>query len=324
MTTAQGIENRTVGEAEAGLRLDRWFKRHYPLLTHARLEKLLRTGQIRIDGQRAKSNARIEPGQIIRVPPMTETAPGPPGPPRLAAQDVAFIRGLVIAEEPGFFVLNKPAGLAVQGGTKTRRHIDGLLPGLAAKGERPRLVHRLDRDTSGILLIARGANEAAELGKLFRLHKVTKIYWALTHGVPSPRAGTIDHPLAKTGPRGEERMTVEDEVEEGQRAITRYEVVETVGSKFAWLALEPVTGRTHQLRAHLAAIGHPIVGDNKYGTEPIPEGLGSGLHLHARRITVPRAKRSFVAEAPLSPHMKVSWRFFGFEESSAKGTLAGR
>ena len=315
---------QTVSEAEAGLRLDRWFKRHYPTLTHARLEKLLRTGQIRIDGQRVKSGERLEAGQIIRVPPMTETASATSGPPRLPPEDVAFIRGLVIAEEPGFFVLNKPAGLAVQGGTKTRRHIDGLLPGLAPKGERPRLVHRLDRDTSGVLLIARGASEAAELGKLFRLHKVTKIYWALTHGVPSPRAGTIDLPLAKTGPRGEERMTVEADKDEGQRAITRYEVVETVGAKFAWVALEPVTGRTHQLRAHLAAIGHPIAGDNKYGTEPAPDGIAPGLHLHARRITVPRPKRAFVAEAPLPPHMKATWRFFGFEEGSAKGTLAGR
>jgi 23S rRNA pseudouridine955/2504/2580 synthase len=307
---------RTVSEAEAGLRLDRWFKRHFPGITHVHLEKLLRTGQIRIDGKRAKSGDRLEAEQSIRVPPIEGAEPKPGATPRLSTEDLRFIRSLVIAEEPGFFVLNKPAGLAVQGGTKTRRHIDALLPGLAGKGERPRLVHRLDRDTSGILLIARSANDAALLAKLFQNRKISKVYWALTHGVPSPRAGIIDLALAKTGPLGEQRMAVE---EEGQRAITRYEVIDTVGGKFAWVALEPVTGRTHQLRAHLAAIGHPILGDPKYGETDEPVGIPPGLQLHARRILVPRpGKPPFAAEAPLPAHMKAAWRNLGLEVGSEK------
>jgi 23S rRNA pseudouridine955/2504/2580 synthase len=309
-------EGRAVTEAEAGLRLDRWFKRHFPGLTHVHLEKLLRTGQIRLDGRRAKSGDRLEAGQSIRVPPIEGAEPKQGSAPRLSPEDIRFIRSLVIAEEPGFFVLNKPAGLAVQGGTKMRRHIDALLPGLAGKGERPRLVHRLDRDTSGILLIARSATDAAALAKLFQTRKISKVYWALTHGVPSPRAGVIDLPLAKTGPRGEERMAVE---EEGRRAITRYETIDTVGGKFAWVALEPVTGRTHQLRAHLAAIGHPILGDPKYGEAAEPAGILPGLQLHARRVLVPRSgKRPFAAEAPLPAHMKAAWRLLGFEEGAEK------
>jgi 23S rRNA pseudouridine955/2504/2580 synthase len=313
-------EGRAVTEAEAGLRLDRWFKRHFPGLTHVHLEKLLRTGQVRLDGKRAKSGDRLEAGQSIRVPPMAGAEPKPGPALRLSPQDIRFIRSLVIAEEPGFFVLNKPAGLAVQGGTKTRRHIDGLLPGLAGKGERPRLVHRLDRDTSGVLLIARSAADAAVLAKLFHGRKISKIYWALTQGVPSPRAGIIDLALAKTGPLGEQRMAVE---EEGQRAITRYEIIDTVGDKFAWVALEPVTGRTHQLRAHLAAIGHPILGDLKYGAATEPAGVPPGLQLLARRILVPRpGKRPFAAEAPLPAHMKAAWCLLGLEEGAEK--TAGR
>lgn len=321
------VVSRAVAEAEEGIRLDRWFKRHYPAVSHGRLEKLLRTGQIRIDGARAKSNDRLQPGQIVRVPPIESDATRPvkqatPIPDR----DVRFIRSLVLRKEPGFFVLNKPAGLAVQGGSKTTRHLDALLPALAEKGEeRPRLVHRLDRDTSGAIVIARSAAAAAELAALFRSKAVTKIYWALVHGVPSPRVGTIDVPLAKEGGRGNERMEPQEEDSEaGQRAITHYEVISNVAHKFAWVALMPVTGRTHQLRAHLAAIGHPIGGDPKYGQ---PEAFGGevplGLQLHARRVSLPAGKRRTISvEAPLPPHMAETWRLFGFEEGEANQALA--
>ncbi|MFZ1990710.1 MAG: RluA family pseudouridine synthase [Alphaproteobacteria bacterium] len=310
------------------MRLDRWFKRHYPAVSHGRLEKLLRTGQIRIDGARAKSNDRLKPGQIIRVPPIEpDTARPEKQAAPISDRDARFVRSLVLRTEPGFLVLNKPAGLAVQGGSKTTRHLDALLPALAGRGEeRPRLVHRLDRDTSGAIVIARSAASAAELAALFRTKAVTKIYWALVHGVPSPRAGTIDVALAKQGGRGNERMEPqEDDSEEGQRAITHFEVVSNVAHQFAWVALMPVTGRTHQLRAHLAAIGHPIVGDPKYGK---PEDFGgeipSGLQLHARRISLPGGKRRKISvEAPLPPHMAETWRLFGFEEGEANQALAG-
>jgi 23S rRNA pseudouridine955/2504/2580 synthase len=316
------VDACTVEAQDAGIRLDRWFKRHYPGLAHGQLEMLLRKGVIRIDGQRAKSGDRLAPGQIIRVPPMAEASAGAPA--QVTPEDARFVRGLVIATEPGFFVLNKPPGLAVQGGTKTRRHIDGLLPGLAEGGERPRLVHRLDRDTSGVLLVARSAADAAELARLFRGREVTKIYWALTQGVPNPRAGLIDLALAKIGPRGEERMSVDEEGDDGRRAVTRYEVVDAAADKFAWVALQPVTGRTHQLRAHMAATGTPIVGDAKYGTAETGLPIPPGLQLHARRIELPRPKGRFTAEAPLPAHMQAAWRLFGFDAGAAKAALARR
>lgn len=321
------VASRPVAEADDGIRLDRWFKRHFPAVSHGRLEKLLRTGQIRVDGARAKASDRLKPGQTIRVPPMEPDAgraikQDTP----ISDRDARFVRSLVLREEPGFFVLNKPAGLAVQGGSKTTRHLDGLLPALAPKGaERPRLVHRLDRDTSGVIVIARSAAAASQLAALFRTKAVTKIYWALVHGVPSPRAGTIDVALAKQGGRGNERMEPQaDGSEDGQRAITHYEVVSNVAHKFSWVALMPVTGRTHQLRAHLAAIGHPIVGDPKYGQ---PEDFGAeiqpGLQLHARRIRLPAGKRrSISVQAPLSPHMARIWGLFGFEEGEANQVFA--
>jgi 23S rRNA pseudouridine955/2504/2580 synthase len=314
---------RKVEEGDAGIRLDRWFKRHYPTLTHAALEKLLRAGAVRLDGKKAKSNARVETGQIIRVPRNLEKPPESAKAKAASAEEGAFIRKLVIAEEPDFFVFNKPSGLAVQGGSGTRRHIDGMLDELAKGRHRPRLVHRLDRDTSGVLVVARSASSAATLAGLFESRKISKVYWALVKGVPNPRRGVIDLPLAKFGPRGEEKMRVEAG---GQDSVTKYEVVESVGKEFAWVALEPITGRTHQLRVHLAAIGHPIVGDPKYGTpgKP-PEGVTPGLHLHARRIAIPQPKKPpYVAEAPLPPHMKATWRFFGFEESAARGAFARR
>jgi len=316
--------SRTVAEEDAGLRLDRWFKRHYPGLTHARLEKLLRTGAVRLDGARAKSGDRIEAGQSIRVPPIDPGAPrkGAAGTP--SDEDARFIRKLIIAEEADFFVLDKPPGLAVQGGSGTRRHIDGMLGALTKGRHRPRLVHRLDRDTSGILLVARTASSAAALSKLFQSRKVQKVYWALVLGVPSPREGEVDLPLAKFGPRGQEKMRVE---EGGQRAFTRYRVVDAAGQKIAWVALEPVTGRTHQLRAHMAALGHPILGDPKYGgTEGLEGlvGLPGGLQLHARAIRWPGpGGRPFAYEAALPTHMKAAWRLFGFEEGAAGKRPAG-
>ena len=327
-----GVQQIEVGSDEGEVRLDRWFKRRYPTLTHGRLEKLLRTGQVRVDGARVKASLRLQPGQVIRVPPLGETArggtPGMRGAP-LSERDAAAIQKMVMFKDEDLIVLNKPHGIAVQGGTKTTRHIDGMLDGLKFdKEERPRLVHRLDRDTSGILLIARTPKSAATLAKAFQSRDMEKVYWALVIGHPEHEAGTISAALTKTGARGEERMEWDDE--EGQSAVTDYRVVATAGRKISWLELMPQTGRTHQLRAHCKLIGTPIIGDGKYAiTNPDPDqrvDLHDGLLaevaermcLHARSLSIPRPGRKILTvTAPLPKHMADVFADLGFSEGDA-------
>lgn len=316
-----GVETVEVGPDEDELRLDRWFRRHYPGLTHGRLEKLLRTGQVRVDGRRARAGQRLSPGQQVRVPPQADVATGaaPAPAPRSAptAQDAAFVQSLVIHRDDDVIALNKPPGLAVQGGTRTVRHIDGMLDALRFDAkERPRLVHRLDRDTSGVLLLARSARAAAWLGRTFQSREIRKIYWALVVGMPDADEGMIDLPLGKQGPAGRERMAGDEE--RGKRAQTLYRVLERAGNRVAWLALWPLTGRTHQLRVHCAAIGTPIVGDRKYGGPEamLPaDGVAERLHLHARELVLPKpsGRGELRIRAPLPPHMAESWRLFGFD-----------
>jgi 23S rRNA pseudouridine955/2504/2580 synthase len=260
------VEQKRVGDDEDGIRLDRWFKAHYPELGHGQLQKLLRTGQIRVDGGRVKAGQRIQSGQTIRVPPMAPMQ-RKSSIANASQDDAEFMRSLVLYQDDDVIALNKPAGLAVQGGTNTHRHIDGMLQALAINPrEQLRLVHRLDKDTSGVLLIARSRKATAAFGKALKAHQAKKIYWALVVGVPRPELGAIEAPLVKRGPLGEERMVVaEDGDKEAQYALTRFCVIETAAQELSWVALWPVTGRTHQLRAHMAAIGHPIVGDGKYG-----------------------------------------------------------
>lgn len=315
-----GVEIRVVAPGEAEMRLDRWFRLHFPDLGHGRLQKLLRTGQIRIDGRRVKANARLEPGAEIRVPPIGE-APPPPvgarGKPPLSEEDAAFIRSLVLYRDDDVIALDKPPGLAVQGGTGTHRHVDGMLEGLRFDAEEtPRLVHRLDRDTSGVLLLGRSRAAAAALGKVFRGRQARKIYWAIVVGVPEPRQGRIDLPIAKLPGRAGEKMVVDYET--GQRAMTDFRVLETVGRRLAWIALWPQTGRTHQLRVHCAAIGYPILGDGKYGGQEAfvaGQGLSRKLHLHARELAIlhPATGKPLIVRAPLPAHMKEAWNFFGFD-----------
>jgi 23S rRNA pseudouridine955/2504/2580 synthase len=306
------VELRAVTAAEAELRLDRWFRRHFPGLSHGHLQKLLRSGQIRIDGRRAAANARLSAGQRIRIPPLEAPAPDKAGPPAVAAADVELLRSLILHEDDALFVLAKPAGLAVQGGTGTRRHLDGMLPALAAGGERPRLVHRLDRDTSGLLVVARTAPAAARLTEAFRRHRVDKLYWALVIGRPQLPAGQIDQPLAKqAGGHGERIAPAED----GLAARTRYRTVARAGKIASWLALQPLTGRTHQLRAHCRLLGTPIIGDRKYGgPEACPDGAPPGLMLHAREIRLPHPDGGVLAlTAPLGEHARAGFRWLGFE-----------
>lgn len=312
------VRNQTVGRAEADMRLDRWFKSHFPDLGYARLQKLLRTGQVRVDGARAKPSQRLEAGQVVRIPPLGDPGDGKeqkrqPKQAFVSADDARFVKSLVIFEDDDVLVIDKPAGLAVQGGTKTERHLDGMLPALAEKGgETPRLVHRLDRDTSGVMMLAKTRMAANRLGQAFKAKETRKIYWAITAGVPDPREGEISMPLGKAGGPGQERVVADPE--EGKSAITWYKVIDTAGSRAALVALWPRTGRTHQLRAHMAALGAPIVGDGKYGGK---EAFLTGgdfpkqVHLHAREIDIPG--RGARVAATLPEHMRQSLVLLGLD-----------
>lgn len=319
-----GVQTLTVADDEADLRLDRWFKRRFPLLGHGRLEKLLRTGQVRLDGKRVKSNARLEPGQEIRLPPGVDKPPpegkGPlprPERPRVTAADTDFVQSLVIHRDDDVIALNKPPGLAVQGGTGTHRHLDGMLDALRFDArERPRLVHRLDRDTSGVLLLGRSARAAARLAAAFRGKTARKLYWALVLGAPRPARGQVDVPLAKEGGPGGERVARDDE--KGQRAVTLYATVEAAADRAAWLVMWPLTGRTHQLRVHAAeGLKTPIVGDGKYAGQAafLTGSVSRKLHLHARSIALPHPSGTgtLAVEAALPDHMRETWEFFGFD-----------
>jgi 23S rRNA pseudouridine955/2504/2580 synthase len=324
------VQSVEVGPEEGELRLDRWFRRHYPGLGHGRLEKLLRTGQVRVDGRRASAGDRLAPGQVVRIPPLGESADRPPekraeAPPR--QRDIDAVLAAVIHRDEDVIVLNKPPGLAVQGGSNTDRHLDQLLDALRfGSTDRPRLVHRLDKDTSGVLVLARSPAAAAKLAESFRHKSARKIYWALVVGTPSPERGTIDLALAKqAGPRGER---VAPDEEEGLHATTHYAVVEKAGKRAAWLALMPVTGRTHQLRVHCQALGTPILGDGKYGgaASQLDGVPGSRLlHLHARFIELPHPRRGTLGvTASLPPHMEATWRFFGFGNEAPGDLFAER
>jgi 23S rRNA pseudouridine955/2504/2580 synthase len=320
------VQSIAVAAADAEIRLDRWFKRHFPELSHGKLEQLLRTGQIRLDGKRAAARDRIAAGQIVRVPPLPPASPRPPAarPAAPAAHDIKMIQSRILHRDDDVIVIDKPQGLAVQGGTKTERHLDGLLDALrfGAK-ERPRLVHRLDKDTSGVLVLARNARAAAALARAFRSKAARKVYWAVVVGVPEPRQGRVDQRLAKLPGRLGERVVPD---EEGKRAITYYRTVSHAGDRVAWLALEPVTGRTHQLRAHCAAIGTPILGDGKYGGAATHVAGVPGnrrLHLHARALAIPHpVGGTLVVMAPLPPHMRETWDFFGFEDGQERDVFA--
>jgi 23S rRNA pseudouridine955/2504/2580 synthase len=313
-----GVANLVVASDEAELRLDRWFHRHFPELTHGRLEKLLRTGQVRVDGRRARAADRLIAGQTVRVPPLgaaPATRPAPMPIRALGDRDAEELRHRVLHRDAEVIALDKPAGLAVQGGTGTTHHLDAMLDALRFDAaERPRLVHRLDRDTSGVLLLARSARAAAWLGEAFKSRETEKVYWAATVGAPRPREGKIDLPIAKQAGAGGERMRVDQD--DGKSAVTHYRVVDHAARRAAWVELRPLTGRTHQLRVHMAALGTPILGDGKYGGQQamlVGDGLSRKLHLHARAIAVPcPSGRILRVTAPLPAHMAATWEFFGW------------
>jgi len=323
---SERVETIEVAEREAGMRLDRWFRVHFPEITHGYLQKLLRSGQVRVNGKRVEANARIEAGGHIRVPKAARTPrAGSPAAERAAAPgasktDRALIESIILYEDDDVLVLNKPFGLAVQGGTGTRRHIDGILAGMADRfGDRPRLVHRLDRDTTGVLLVAKHRDAAAKLGRIFQTRSAAKTYWALVKGVPKPPQGKVEAALVKaSGPEGDRvRKARPGEQKEAMHATTHYSVVDRAAHKAAWVSLKPVTGRQHQLRAHMELIGHPIAGDNKYegGMDLPAENMEAKLHLHARRLIIPHpaGKAKIDVTAPLPPHMLATWDLLGFD-----------
>ncbi len=322
------VETRTITDDEADIRLDRWFRRHFPGVQQSAIQRACRLGQIRVDGKKVETGLRLAPGQSVRVPPMP-SGPAPKielarGPDPLLRRE---LEQMLLYRDEQLFVLDKPHGLAVQGGPGISKHLDGMLEGLRDEGgPRPRLVHRLDRDTSGVLLLARTPGVAAKLAAAFRGRDVHKTYWAVVAGRPVPVEGRIDLPLLKyAGARGERSVPATRDDEEAQRAVTDYTTVDNAGQKLAWLELNPVTGRTHQLRVHCVALGAPIVGDRKYH-EPdqngafsaIVDGLSDKLHLHARALDIPHpAGGRLVVEAGLPPHMRETFKTLGFEARHA-------
>lgn len=323
--TSDNVRQFTVSEDDEGIRLDRWFKRNLPQVGFATVSRWARTGQIRVDGKRVKPEDRLSAGQVLRVPPGGEDGPAAKkAAPRtrvLSPEQIAEAKDMVIRETPTAIVLNKPPGLATQGGSKTTKHVDGLLDAFVEdeKMPRPRLVHRLDKDTSGVLLIARTPGSAASFSKRFASRSARKVYWALVVGKPQLADGVIDAPLAKQPGTGGEKMHIDEE--NGAGAKTRYRVVDSAGQRASWVELEPLTGRTHQLRVHMAAIGHPIVGDGKYGGQDafLTGAVSRKMHLHARRLIIsePKAgegsggKLDLTAELP--PHFAMSMEVLGFD-----------
>ena len=314
-----GARTFTVGDDDDGIRLDRWFKRHMPDVSFNIVSRWARTGQLRLDGKRATPGDRVEAGQSIRVPPPESAPTRSPRPERrrdpLSPEEIELVRDMVVHEDPHAFVLCKPPGLATQGGTKTHQHLDRLLDGLADEsGTRPKLVHRLDKDTSGALLVARTARAAGHFAKAFSGRTARKVYWALVVGVPSAQEGLIDAPLAKQPGTGGEKIHVDQE--EGLAAKTRWRLIDRAGNRAAWVELQPLTGRTHQLRAHMASIGHPIVGDAKYGGPEsfLTGGISRKLHLHARRLRIDAPGGGTIdVTAELPSHFAESLATLGFE-----------
>ena len=315
------VQNVTVTADESGMRVDRFFEARFPGLSFGHIQRIIRKGEVRVNGKRTEPKNRLEAEQVVRIPPLQLERPALREDAPQAQKDRAFIRSITLFEDDDVMVLNKPMGLAVQGGSGTTQHIDGMLGALRGShpdAQRPRLVHRLDKDTAGCLLVAKTRFAAAALAKTFRTRSARKIYWALVAGVPKPKQGRVSTYLAKQEEEEDSYMRI---AKHGDRdavhAVTYYAVVETAAQKMAWISLKPVTGRTHQLRAHMANVGNPIIGDPKYfniENWPFPGGMQNKLHLLARRIVVPHPRGGTIdVTSPLPPHMAQSWNLLGFD-----------
>lgn len=319
-TLATGIQTLLVTPDEADMRVDRFLTARFPRLSFSHVQRIVRTGQLRVDGKRVKPNDRLAAGASVRVPPLELDVERPRSSARNEG-DLAFLKSITLYEDKDVLVLDKPAGLASQGGSGTTRHVDGLLEALRdEKGEKPRLVHRLDKETSGCLVVAKSRFAASVLSKSFRSRATRKVYWAIVAGVPRTRQGRVSSYIAKEMlPDGDSRMRVAKHGDDGaEHALTYYAVVEQSAQKLAWLSLKPVTGRTHQLRVHTAHIGHPIIGDAKYFNVEnweLPGGIQNRLHLLARRIVIPhpRTGKPIDVTAPLPPHMRQTFNLLGLD-----------
>lgn len=314
------VQNVVVTADEAGMRVDRFLEARFPGLSYSHIHRVVRKGELRVDGRRVEGKDRLTAGQKVRIPPLRFEAP------KSAASEADqktrdALKDMTLFEDDDVLVFNKPYGLAVQGGSGMVRHLDGMLEAMRDRaGQRPRLVHRLDRETAGCLLVAKTRFAASALAKTFRTRSARKIYWALVAGVPKPRQGRVSTFLAKEEREDESLMRIAKHGEEGaSHAVTYYAVVETAAQQLAWVSLKPVTGRTHQLRAHMAHIDHPIIGDSKYFRAEnwsLPGGMQNRLHLLARRIVVPHPRGGTIdVTAPLPPHMQQSWNLLGFDAS---------
>jgi 23S rRNA pseudouridine955/2504/2580 synthase len=318
LQAAAKVQTVSVTGDESGMRVDRFFEARFPGLSFSHIQRIIRKGEVRVNGKRTQPKARLEAGQAVRIPPLKVEAPAPRDDAPAAQKDRAFLKSIILFEDADVMVLNKPMGLAVQGGSGTTRHIDGMLGALRGPdGQRPRLVHRLDKDTAGCLLVAKTRFAAAALAKTFRSRSARKVYWALVVGVPKPAQGRISTYLAKQEVEEDSFMRIAKHGEkDAVHAVTYYAVVETAAQQLAWLSLKPVTGRTHQLRAHMAHIHYPIVGDPKYFNKEnwqLPGGIQNRLHLLARRIAVQHPHGGIIdVSAPLPPHMEQSWNLLGF------------
>ncbi len=312
------VQTVPVSADEAGMRVDRFLEAKFPGLSFSHIQRVIRKGELRVDGKRVDGKDRLAAGQSVRIPPLRLEA-RPAHDDSSDAKTRAFLKSITLYEDDDVLVLDKPMGLAVQGGSGMTRHVDGMLESLRdAHDQRPRLVHRLDRDTSGCLLVAKTRFAASALAKTFRSRAARKIYWAVVAGVPKPKQGRISTFLAKEEREDESLMRIARHGEEGaSHAVTYYAVVDTAAQQLAFVSLKPVTGRTHQLRAHMAHIGHPIIGDQKYFKKEnweLPGGIQNRLHLLARRIAVPHPRGGIVdVTAPLPPHMQQSFNLLGFD-----------
>jgi 23S rRNA pseudouridine955/2504/2580 synthase len=315
---SSGVQTVSVTPDEAGMRVDRFLEARFPGLSFSHIQRVIRKGELRVNGKRVDGKDRLAPGQAVRIPPLKLDRPKPVGS-EADEKTRSFLQSIMLFEDDDVLVLNKPMGLAVQGGSGTVKHVDGMLAVLRDRdGQRPRLVHRLDKDTAGCLLVAKTRFAASALAKTFRTRSAKKIYWALVAGVPRPKQGRISTFLAKEERDDESFMRIADHGEEGaSHAVTYYALIEGAAQKLAWVSLKPVTGRTHQLRAHMAHIGHPILGDPKYFSREnweLPGGIQQRLHLLARRIVVPHPRTGTIdVTAPLPPHMQQSWNLLGLD-----------
>lgn len=310
--TATTTEKKISAE-ENGLRLDRCLRLWIPHLPQSVIEKAARKGLLKIEGDKAKPPQRVEEGQILSFPSFflnleeleVEKKPKP-----LTSGDRKWLKNLILFENKEILVLNKPAGIAVQGGTNQKKSLDEMLLHYD-ETYTPRLVHRLDKETSGVWVVAKTLPMARWLTQAFKERTVQKMYWALVLGIPQKRKGEVSLSLVKKPDPIGEKVRVDSQT--GLKALTSYRVIKTLSDRVAWLELIPHTGRTHQLRVHCAeGLKTPILGDGKYGGREASLLGHKTLHLHARRLTIPLPHGGELTfEAPLSEDMRKSFEALG-------------